>query len=341
MTTQTQPAPRRGDLLALWGGIAFSFGFTALIALAGARLAAIPKWPDTGPDWYFWRLMDTTTAARVSAWGLYLLHQLAAWGLIYFAQTRVKQYVPGLHPINVIALAGNALFIGLHFAQTHLWYGGLAEDVSIWSSQVSVIILLVWVLLMENSRRGLFFGKKVPISRQIIGWARKYHGYVFAWAAVYTFWYHPMESTWGHLFGFFYMFLLMLQGSLIFTRAHLNKFWTVTLEVMVAAHGTMVAVLQGNNLWPMFFFGFMGIFIITQMHGLGWPRWAKITSYLLYAAATIIVYNGQWVRLNEIIRIPFIEYLAVFVLTGLIGGGLWLRRQASGVRKRESLTPAS
>ena len=122
-----------------------------IIALAGWRLEAIPKWPDVGADWYFWRLMDTTTAARVSAWGLYLLHQLAAWGLIYFAQTWVKKYVPGLHPINVIALAGNALFIGLHFAQTHLWYGGLAEDVSIWSSQVSVIILLVWVLLMENS----------------------------------------------------------------------------------------------------------------------------------------------------------------------------------------------
>jgi hypothetical protein len=339
MTTQTQPAPRRGDLLALWGGILFSLAFTGVIALAGWRLEAIPKWPDAGADWYFWRLMDTTTAARISAWGLYLLHQLTAWGLIYFAQTRVKRYVPGLHPINVIALAGNALFIGLHFAQTHLWYGGLAEDVSIWSSQVSVIILLVWVLLMENSRRGLFFGKKVPISKQIIGWARKYHGYVFAWAAVYTFWYHPMESTWGHLFGFFYMFLLMLQGSLIFTRAHLNKFWTVTLEAMVAAHGTMVAVLQGNNLWPMFFFGFTGIFVITQMHGLGWPRWAKIVVYLLFAAATVVVYNGQWVRLNEIIRIPFIEYLSVFVLAGLIGGGLWVARRAKQ-RPLAQSTPA-
>jgi hypothetical protein len=27
-----------------------------------------------------------------------------------------------------------------------------------------------------------------------------------------------MENTWGHLVGFFYMFLLMLQGSLFFTR---------------------------------------------------------------------------------------------------------------------------
>jgi hypothetical protein len=88
-----------------------------------------------------------------------------------------------------------------------------------------------------------------------------------------------------------------------------------------------VAVLQGNNLWPMFFFGFTGIFVITQMHGLGWPRWIKIVVYLLFAAATVVVYNGQWARLNEIIRIPFIEYLAVFVLAGLIGGGLWIARR--------------
>src|SRR6185503_9106697 len=113
-----------------------------------------------------------------------------------------------LHRVNVIALAANAFFIGLHFVQTHIWYDGLAQDVSIFSSQGSVIVLLVWVLLMENPRRGLFFGKKVKFSETVIRFARKYHGYFFAWAAVYTFWYHPMVSTPGHLVGFMYMFML-------------------------------------------------------------------------------------------------------------------------------------
>jgi len=45
-------------------------------------------------------------------------------------------------------------------------------------SQGSVIVLLVWVLLMENSRRGLFFGKKAPIGQEINRAARKYHGYL-------------------------------------------------------------------------------------------------------------------------------------------------------------------
>lgn len=93
----------------------------------------------------------------------------------------------------------------------------------------------------------------------------------------------------------------------------------------------------------MFFFGFAGIFVLTQMHGLGLPKWAKWLILGVFIALTLVVYNGQWARLNEIVRIPVIEYLAVFLLAGLIGGGLAIarrirgqgsgsRRQATGVR---------
>ena len=329
-TTASAPAARRTDVLALWGGIVFSLVFTGIIWLAGRWLADVPHLPDSGASWYYWRQVQTTTWARATAWGFYLLNQIAAWALIYYGQTRVKKFTPGLQKINVIALAGTAFFILLHFAQTHIWYGALAEDVSIWSSQVSVIIMLVLILLMENQRRGLFFGKKAPISRDISGFVRRNHGYIFAWATIFTFWYHPMENTSGHLIGFLYMFLLMLQGALLYTRVHLNRIWTVSLEVMVAFHGTLVAVMQGNGMWPMFFFGFTGIFIITQMHGIGLPKWAKWLILGVFIALTVVVYNGDWARLNEIIRIPIIEYLAVFIFAGLIGGGLWLARRVRG-----------
>ncbi len=332
-TSASAPAPRRADVLALWGGIIFSFLFTGVIWLAGRRLEAVPHWPDFGASWYFWRLMDTTTAARATAWGFYLLHQVAAWGFIYYAQKRIRGFVPGLRPINVAALGANAFFILLHFVQTHLWYGALAEDVSIWSSQISVIVMLVLILVMENQRRGMFFGVKAPISREISGFVRKYHGYVFAWAAVYTFWYHPMENTWGHLVGFLYMFFLLLQGSLLYTRVHVNKVWNVALELMVLAHGTMVAALQGNNLWPMFFFGFGGIFVITQMWGLSLSRWARWAILALYVGLVVLVYSGRGLAaVNEIIRIPLIEYLAAFVFAGLIGLGLWIARRFQGRR---------
>jgi hypothetical protein len=181
---------------------------------------------------------------------------------------------------------------------------------------------------MENPRRGMFFGKKVPISQEITRFARKYHGYFFAWATIYTFWYHPMVSSSGHLIGFLYMFLLLLQGSLFFTRIHVNKWWTLLQELTVLFHGTLVAVMQGNNLWPMFAFGFAGMFVITQMHGLGLSRGVRVAIFLVFIGGALLVYNGRgWANLNEIVRIPLIEYLATFALAGIFALGLWLARK--------------
>lgn len=324
----------RWDLFALWGGIVFSAAFTGLIWLLGERLAAVPHLPDTGAAWYYWKLPAATFWSRATAWGFYLSHQVVIWGLIYYAQTRVKRYTGGLHWVNVWALAANVFFILLHLFQTHIWYDGLAQDVSIWSSQGSVIVLLVWVLLMENSRRGLFFGKRAPISRQIVAFARKYHGYFFAWATIYTFWFHPMESTSGHLIGFFYMFLLLLQGSLFFTRIHINRWWTLVQEVIVLIHGTLVALMQGNGLWPMFAFGFAGIFVITQMHGIGLSLRIRALILAGYIGGALWVYSERgWAQLNEIVRIPLIDYLAVFILAGLFGLGLRIARRIRGSRK--------
>jgi hypothetical protein len=311
--------------LALWGGIAFSVAFTALIWWAGANLASVPHLPDQGPAWYYWRLAIPTFWSHFTAWMFYALHQIAFWSLIFYAQRNGKTYTKGLHPVNVWALGMNAFFILLHFVQTHIWYDGLAQDVSIFSSQGSVVLMLVAILLMENQRRGLFLGKKVSFAKRIGSFARKYHGYLFAWATVYTFWYHPLENTFGHLAGFLYMFLLLLQGSLFLTRIHINKWWTLVQEVLVGVHGTLVALLQGNSLWPMFAFGFAGIFILTQMHGLGWSRLVRALVAAVYVAAALFIYSSRgWPQLNEILRIPLIEYLLVFVLAGLIALGLWL-----------------
>lgn len=314
----------RPDMRAAVFGIVFSFVFTGLIWLAGARLDAIELLPDEGSCWYYWKLPAPTLWTRATAWGGYLAHQLTLWWVIWYAQKMKPKYTTGLHKFNTWALAVNAIFIGLHLIQTHVFYDGLAQDVSIWSSQGSVIVLLVWVLLMENNRRGVFFGKKLPIRRQIIRFAREYHGYFFAWATVYTFWYHPAVSTSGHLIGFMYMFLMLLQGSLFFTRIHVNRYWTFFQEFMVLFHGTLVAVMQGNSMWPMFFFGFGGIFVITQMWGLNLGkrlRWAILILYILGAVAFMI--SGQ-LQVWQLFSIPLIDYVLVVVLALLFGLILWV-----------------
>jgi hypothetical protein len=335
--TSRSLTPRR----ILWGGVAASAVLTFLVWLGGFGVADQYLLPDQGASWYRWKLPEPTFWTMLSAWSGYVAHQLVAWGLIFYAQTRVRTYSKTLHPINVVALLANLFFIGLHELQTQLFYDGLAQDVSIFSSQGSVVLLLVVVLLMENRRRGMFFARPMPMKAQVVDFARKYHGYLFSWAAIYTFWYHPMLNTSGHLIGFFYMFLILVQGSLFLTRAHTNRIWTLCLELLVAVHGTLVAIMQSGpqGLWPMFLFGFLAVFVITQMHGIGLSRRTRTLIGAGYVLAVVASY--AWLgfgRANEIVRIPIIEYALVAVLSLLIWGGLAIART---VRRPRTPDPAS
>ena len=311
----------------VWG-VLLSALLTGAAWWAGQALS-VALLPDQGASWYYWKLPEPTVWTRASAWLGYAAHQVVSWGLIYYAQTRVRRYTDGLHPVNVIALAANAGFVLLHGVQTQVFYDGLAQDVSIFSSQGSVVLLLVVVLLMENRRRGLFLGHPAPLGTQVVAFARRYHGYLFSWAVVYTFWYHPIETTSGHLIGLFYIFLLLLQGSLFMTRAHTNRWWTVSLELLVAVHGTLVAVMNSGpgGQWPMFLFGFLGVFVLTQVHGLGLGRTTRWVFAALYVGAVLAVYSARGLtRLDEVVRIPLIEYLLVAVVALLVWVGLRVAR---------------
>jgi hypothetical protein len=284
--------------------------------------------PDTGATWYYWKLPDATFMSRLTAWLGYFFHQFFMWGLIFYAQKKAFKYTSGLKPLNVIALVGSLAFVVVHWLQTAIWYDGLAQDVAVSSSQGSVIILLVMVLVMENNRRGLFWGKKVPMFDEPGRVFKRYHGYIFAWATIYTFWFHPMENTSGHLIGFLYTFFIMIQGALMFTRAHLNKYWKVLLEVFVLFHGTLVAFMLGQEVWPMFFFGFAGLFVVTQMHGLGLKTWQKWSVLVFFITAILTIYSERGLEnLNEVIRIPLIEYLLAFVFAGVVWLGLKAKKR--------------
>ncbi len=106
------------------------------------------------------------------------------------------------------------------------------------------------------------------------------------------------------------------------------------MEVIVLVHGSMVAYALGDGLWPMFFFGFGGVFVITQMHGVGLKLWTKLVVLAAYFGAVVGVYSQLgWSRITEIARIPAVDYLAVLVLAGLMGGGLWIARRLQRPQK--------
>lgn len=299
-------------------------------------------------SWYYWKLKpgEYNAGTRALVWCCYICHQMAIWLVIWKAQRSNHTYSSSLRWWNTASLAINAFFHLVHFGQTHWTYDATAQDVHEASSQGSVIMLLTMVLLMEYKDRGMICGWPAPGSKMrlpssSVQLCRKYHGYAFAWGAIYTFWYHPMESTWGHAMGFFYTSIIMLQGSLMYTRAHLNRYWRFILETFVVVHATVVAfqtgksasdpddIQKGTRLWPMFFFGFLWVLVFTQIHGLPFLRdqpkrlWVRVAAICLYLGLVVGMYSwipdskGRlWTRLAqlEIVRIPLIEYLFAVLL---------------------------
>ena len=118
---------------------------TALLApMMVQRFYPLPV--DQGPSWYYWQLAATSTAARVSYWLGFALH-LSVVGYLAFRAKKVKPADKnGIHAYTLKLLVTNLVFVLLHLAQTYLWYDGLAQDIPIWVSQGSVIVMLVLIL---------------------------------------------------------------------------------------------------------------------------------------------------------------------------------------------------
>jgi len=313
------------------------WGLLGCAALMGAIFALGPYSeglllePDRGDMWYFWQLAEPTAVTRLVAWVPFCLHWFAMWYLISKARSERPQYVFGLHKVNLQAMAVNAFFILVHIVQTRIWYDGLAQDTHEATSQGSVVLMLFAIMLMENRRRGLFFGHKVKFMFAAGDVVRRYHGYYFSWAIIYTFWYHPVEITPGHIAGFSYMSLLLLQSSLFFTRYHTNRWWTMALETMFVIHGALVAwyitSLEQAGFWSMFLFGGVMVFLITQLHGLGLSRPKKWVLAAPFIAAIVIFYGAFPEHLIGLMRIPVIMYIGTFVMFLIV----WLMMRAANL----------
>jgi hypothetical protein len=305
-----------------WLAVLGALLLTGAIWLLDPLLDKVPHLPDAGSRWYYWKLPEPDTWARLTAWVGYGLHQLAVWFLIIRIM-RKKQTIGGVGRDNFLMLLINLAFILLHLLQTHVWYDGLAQDVPIWTSQYSVIVMLVIMLVMMFPTRGVFWGRKLKVSKPALGFLQNLHGLYISWALVYTFWFHPMEGDSAILLGFLYMFLLMIQLSLFNTKIHFNFAWIGFLEFFVAIHGVAVAFMNGQEAWTMFLFGFLFMTVFTHIHGLKLPGWAKYLILALFLGGVAAGYSFRgWERIYEIVFIPSALYGGAFALWLLVGIGV-------------------
>ena len=326
-----------------WWGLLGCAALMGVILALGPYSEGLLLEPDRGDMWYFWQLAEPSVMTRLMAWVPFCLHWIAMWYLISKGRSERPKYVFGLHKFNLQAIAVNAFFIVWHILQTKIWYDGLAQDTHEATSMGSVVIMLFAILLMENRRRGLFFGHKFKFMYEAGEVARRYHGYYFSWAIIYTFWYHPVELTQGHLAGFAYMFLLFLQGSLFFTKFHVNRWWTMSLEFLFTVHGALVAwyIMQTgqNGPWSMFLFGGVTLFLVTQMHGLGLSRKGKLIIATPLIAVMAVFYLTYPETTTLLPRVPMINYIGTLLVMITIWvllrfGNLvqWLRGNSTPLR---------
>jgi hypothetical protein len=225
-------------------------------------------------------------------------------------------------------------FMIAHLVETHLLFDGLAQEVPIWTSQGSVILMLVFVLIIENRRRGLILGKKFdkPFTTQVTNFFRRIHMYIVAWALVYTFWFYPMAVDPQLISGFIYMFFLFTQMSLAWTWIHLDRRWIIFLESYVAVHAFIVAVYNtiqhgSANMCPMFFAGFAFMFFFTQQFGLKYGRKIKFSIIGGYVIFLLWLYfpppfgygrGIEYLSRLEFLWIPIILYLLSYVFGGIV-----------------------
>jgi hypothetical protein len=313
------PAGRDAQTL-LWLGAGVSAAACLLMAYGARDLKVVYTLHSGRPGDYRWISLNPSTTGRILAWAGYSVHQLGLWTCIYMAQRQRLAYGAALRPVNWTALGVNGGGVLLHYLHTRRYYDGLAADVPEGTALGSVAFMLMLTLVLEAPRRGLAFGtRRVGLPKELIQLVRRYHGYIFTWAIVYTFWYHPMEPRAGHVLGFFHTMLLLIQASLPFTRAHLNQRWTAALEVMVLPHSVTTAIMNRNRLAPMFAFGFTGMGLIAQMHGLGLSKRVKLGAYLAYGAALLGYYGrrGELRQAINVLRVPALEYGIVGILAAL------------------------
>jgi hypothetical protein len=123
---------RRLDKWALWGGVLFAFAFTApFISLRPpSRFSSSAR----SGIWYYWKLAEPTNVPHHS---LGFLSRASDHSLgTDLVCPDPRRNIRPLHRVNIVALAANAVFIGLHFVRR---ISGMTASprMSIFSSQGS------------------------------------------------------------------------------------------------------------------------------------------------------------------------------------------------------------
>ena len=282
------------------------YAFTLTLTLILSRF--LGPYFSCGESYYsdFHRLSgQVTLGAIISSSLFYLAHQIAVW-VIMIKAWKSKNKLDGKIKFNIIALAINVLFVFAHFFQTAVWRDSISSFVPLWVVHAGLFISLILFIYLQLNQRGLFLGIKIHSGGKLFFFMEKFHMIFFPWIIVFAFWFHPMEGNWILISVFLLLFLLFIQMGMVNTELHVNRYWLALLEVFIAAHLIIIISQLKKDVWPVFLFGFLIVFIFTQLHAVKMKMWLRITivSAAVILAAAIYGRLRGFSRLYEILYIP-------------------------------------
>jgi len=284
---------------------------------------------NTSKTEYAYKLRDPSNWSQIAPWIGYVLHNVCMFVLIYYAQKEQPKYSMKWRWFNWRALQINLFFVFLKTVQGQLWYNGMSSVLPLWFGTGTVATYLLLVYIMRWRDRGYIFGfgkrfviHKKLLAKELVDFIRKYHAYYIAFGIINDFWFHPFESSLGHLLGKLNDLLLLWQMVVMFMPAHRNMYWTLAIELIVLFHSAVIAINRDtvlNRAHPIsgqFGFGFFVILVFSQMWNLGNTKPVKwvIRSVLgaSFIGSVLAVYGlvaGYGFRyLYEIVFIPLLFY---------------------------------
>ena len=207
---------------------------------------------------------------------------------------------------------------------------------------MQAFLLVVMIVVMESDKRGIVAGRGLSLYEGSTYLLRRYHGYVFSYIAIHQLWFHPWVRTQAHAIGLAHSVLLLTQSSLVFTKMHINPYWTLLLEVFLVLHAVPMKqtpfgyfsifpadygvqsddTLAASRAWLS---GFLVLLCVTQVHGL--PVWKRVDArfrmipLITVTGVVLALWQPQRFRgAHGALTIPAIVYIGALLFRSLLAG---------------------
>jgi hypothetical protein len=248
---------------------------------------------------YAYRLREPSLLHYVLPWLLYFLHQGLHLRILYKAFKEQPAYSSEWRWFNWAQLKLHGVFLCLKYLQTWTTYDGMAAHLPLAWGVATVASFLFVVYTMHVPTRGIIFGygTHIKAANGAALFLRKYHAFFFSFAILNDFWYHPFESTAGHMLGILNDILMLWQSIFIYTHSHRNTYWMLILEIIVLPHSGLIAIdrgwWSGNGSAGAFSFGYFIFLLLNQMHGpkMNLSKLQKFFLFLVFLLGLCLTYG--------------------------------------------------